>query len=250
MKVQKYKLFDFVILIPIYNDGDKIKSLRKELNKYLSHFSFFVCFVDDSEDDNTSLEIKNNFNNNFKILRRIKKEKYSTRFSASIFGFEWIVNNVKSKYIVEIDSDLAHHPKDIAKGIELLKRGDCDMVIGSKYHKNSIVKNRDLFRRFISKFITLLCMLIFNKKISDYTNTFRFYNYELVRKFIREDVKFKSPIGHLNNLLFILKNNYVIKEISTEYIDNNSESTVKMVSMLRYLFELLHCILFNKFLRS
>ena len=85
MKVQKYKLFDFVILIPIYNDGDKIKSLRRELKKYLSIFSFFICFVDDSEDDNTSLEIKNNFNKNFKILKRIKKEKYSTRFSASIY---------------------------------------------------------------------------------------------------------------------------------------------------------------------
>ena len=100
----KYKLFDFVILIPIYNDGDKIKSLRRELKKYLSIFSFFICFVDDSEDDNTSLEIKNNFNKNFKILKRIKKEKYSTRFSASIYGFEWIVNNINSKYIVEIDS--------------------------------------------------------------------------------------------------------------------------------------------------
>ncbi len=243
-------MFDFVILIPIYNDSDKISSLKREIDNYLSSFNFFICFVDDSEDDKTSLEIKKYFHENVQILKRNKEETYSTRFSASIFGFKWIVKNINSEYIVEIDSDLAHHPKDIFKGIELLRSGDCDLVIGSKYLKKSVVKNRNLFRRFISKFITLLCKLIFSGKISDYTNTFRFYNYELVNNFIKEEIKYKSPIGHLNNLLFILKNNYVIKEISTEYVDNNTESSVKMISMLRYLLELLHCILFNKFLRT
>ena len=35
---------------------------------------------------------------------------------------------------------------------ELLKNGNCDLVIGSKYNKDSVVKNRKLSRIFISKF--------------------------------------------------------------------------------------------------
>jgi len=53
----------------------------------------------------------------------------------------------------------------------------------------------------------------------------------------------------LHNLLFILKNKYSIKDISTEYIETNLDSTVKIISMLRYLIELIYCIILNKFLR-
>ena len=71
----------------------------------------------------------------------------------------------------------------------------------------------------------------------------------LAEKFSERKMIFKSPIGHLHNLLFILKNKYSIKDISTEYIETNSDSTVKIISMLRYLIELIYCIILNKFLR-
>ena len=118
--------------------------------------------------------------------------------------FKWIIKNIKSKYVVEIDSDLSHHPKDISKGIDVLKNTNCDLVIGSKYIKNSIVKNREPIRVFISKFMTVVCKYLFDSRVSDYTNTFRFYNYSLIKEFVKQKLVFKSPIGHLNNLLFII----------------------------------------------
>ena len=248
--MQKFNSFDFVVLIPVFHNEDKIKALKNEIDNYILNKSYFICFVDDSSNDSTSIEIKKNFDANFYILKRNKKEKYSTRFSASFDGFKWIVNNLKTRFIVEIDSDLSHHPKDILKGINLLNEESCDLVIGSKYLKDSMVKNRKILRVFISKFITLSCRLIFDKKITDYSNTYRFYTSDLVKKFIEEKILFKSPIGHLHNLLFILKKNYSIKEIPVEYIEKNSESTVKIISMFRYLLEFIHCIILNKFFRK
>ena len=92
--------------------------------------------------------------------------------------------------------------------------------------------------------------MIFDKKITDYSNTYRFYTSDLVKKFTEEKILFKSPIGHLHNLLFILKKNYSIKEIPVEYIEENSESTVKTISMFRYLLEFIYCIILNKFFRK
>ena len=245
--MQNYKEFDFVILIPVFQDDDKIRPLKNQLDQYLSNKEYFVCFVDDSLNENTSLEIKKYFTKNFYILRRKKIEKFSTRFYASFEGFKWIIKNVTSKCVVEIDSDLSHHPKDIMNGVNLLENSQCDLVIGSKYLKGSVVKNRNLFRVFISKFMTVVCKFLFENKITDYTNTYRFYNYRLIEEFTKQKLIFKSPIGHLNNLLFIMRKKFLILEVPIEYIETNTNSTIKKSSLVRYLIEFFYCILINKF---
>ena len=244
--MKKYKKFDFAVLIPVFHNEDKIKNLKTEIFKYLSNYNFFICFVDDSKNNDTSLEIKKHFLDNCHIIKREKNEKYSTRYSASLDGFKWIVSYLDADYIIEIDSDLSHHPKDIIKGLKKLKEYNCDLVIASKYKNDSIVKNRQFLRVIISKFITVICRFLFNKKISDYSNTFRFYKFSLVKKFVDQNIVFKSPIGHLHNLLNILEKNYSIQEISTEYIESNRDSTVKINFMIRYFCEFIYCIILNK----
>ena len=84
-------------------------------------------------------------------------------------------------------------------------------------------------------------------RISDYSNTFRFYKLSLVENFINREIVFKSPIGHLNNLLFIIKSGYQIKDIPTSYIETDAESAIRTSSLARYLIEFIKCIIFNKF---
>ena len=245
--MEKLNKFNFVILIPVFNCQETIKELKNEIHRYLENENFFVCFVDDSTNNFTSDAIKENFKKNFFILKRKKFEKYSTRFSASLDVFKWISKNIETNFVVEIDSDLAHHPKDIKKGIKILNEDDCSLVIGSKYLKDSNVQARPVQRRIISKILTLICKIMFDNQISDYTNTFRFYNMKLVNDFINRKITFKSPIGHLDNLLYIIKNKYKIREISTEYVEYNKNSTVKFKSMFRYLIEFLKCVFTQKF---
>ena len=66
--MQNYKEFDFVILIPVFQDDDKIGPLKNQLDQYLSNKEYFVCFVDDSLNENTSLEIKKYFMLLLKVL--------------------------------------------------------------------------------------------------------------------------------------------------------------------------------------
>ena len=80
------------------------------------------------------------------------------------------IHNIDTNFIVEIDSDLSHHPKDILKGINLLKTGEYDLVVASKYNKNSVVKNK-FIRIYSSEFITVYL----NKKINK-NNAFKIIN--------------------------------------------------------------------------
>ena len=111
----------------------------------------------------------------------------------------------------------------------------------------TLITNINIFRVFISKFMTVVCKFLFESKVSDYTNTYRFYNYRLIEEFTKQKLIFKSPIGHLNNLLFIMRKKFLILEVPIEYIETNTNSTIKKSSLVRYLIEFFYCILINKF---
>jgi dolichol-phosphate mannosyltransferase len=247
VKVNK-KIIDFTILIPTYNDGENIRKLFYSLKKHLSDFNYYVCFVNDSEGKSTTTNIKKIFKKNFYIIERKKKERYSVRFSASLQGFQWINKNIKSDYVIEIDTDLSHHPRDIPRGLKILKEKYFDILIGSKYHNKSLIKNRSFLRGLISKIITCLCQFLFDNSISDYTNTFRIYNMKTVKVICKRKIHFKSPVGHLDNLLFLLKKGVKISDFPTSYIEiNPNKSSISLGSYWFYFRELFYCILKNKF---
>ena len=56
--MRKLTNFDFAILIPVFHNKDKIKPLKDEIVKYLSKFKYFICFVDDSSNNETQNEIE------------------------------------------------------------------------------------------------------------------------------------------------------------------------------------------------
>ena len=95
--MQNYKDYDFVVLIPVYQDYDKIGLLKEQLDIHLSTYNYFICFVDDSLNEKTSETILKYFVKNSFILRRKKIDKFSIRYSASYEGFKWITKNIKSK---------------------------------------------------------------------------------------------------------------------------------------------------------
>ena len=53
--MQKFNPFDFEVFIPVFHNEDKIKALKNEINKHLSNKNYFVCFVDDSFTESTSV---------------------------------------------------------------------------------------------------------------------------------------------------------------------------------------------------
>ena len=73
--MEKYKNFKFVILIPVYHSQDLIKELNNQILKYLQNENFFICFVDDSKNNETLEKINFYFKSNFVVLKR-KKGKF------------------------------------------------------------------------------------------------------------------------------------------------------------------------------
>lgn len=237
------------IVIPTYHEEDNIVELCNRIHASTNKLDIFLCFVDDSKNNKTEIQIKTYCKNRFHIIRGVpnKSIKISKRCFASRQGFMWLNNNFKPDIYVEIDSDLAQKPEEIMHGCDLMNSKKYDLVIASKYKKFSQIKNRSQTRNFISFFYTKICRLFFSTKITDYSNSYRFYNKNLMN-FILENKKlrFESPIEHLDLLLFILKNNFLIGEFASIYEEREKgESTIKYNDYPIYILEFIKCIFKN-----
>ena len=239
--------FDVSILIPTFHEEKNINDLFKEFEKIKFEIKIFFCFVDDSNNDLTINKINQCFKEkNFKILNFSKKSKISTRCKSSWDGFVWITNNINCKYIVEMDADLAQHPKDLNRGYEKIKKTDSDVLIFSKYVDGSVIEGRDKLRTLISYIYTNICKIIFSNKISDYSNSYRIYSSSSLKKLIKQKRRFNSPIQHLENILFYLKGNYKIVDTYCHYAERSGTSSViKIKHLFFYGLDFIKCIIKN-----
>lgn len=239
------KKFRFGIVIPTMNEDINIYPLRKAINKNLKNNEYFICFVDKSSDNKTIDEIRKNFKENFYIIKEKNNKKYiSTRCYASYIGFKWLLKNIKCEVIIDLDADQSHDPREINLAYRFIKNG-ADLVIASKYLNKSKVIGRSFIRRIISYICTLSTKIIISKKISDFTNSYRFYKSSSLNKLLKNKVIYKSPVQNIENLVFFVLNNYKIVEIPTKYIERKiGNSSINIIGLFYYFFEFL-LFLFN-----
>ena len=231
-------MYDICILIPTYNEEQNIKKLSFSIKKYTKNLKYFVLFVDDSPNKKTYHEIKKYFNKkNTKIIHRIKKKNYSTRGEASWVGYNYIIKNIKTKIIADIDADLSIPPKYIPLAVKILKKKNIDFVINSKYHKKSLVKGRPIFRRLLSRSFTITNKLIFGNSIQDYSAP-RYYSFLALKSYVKNNsLNFYTPIFLLDTLVYLIKNNFKHYDIPTIYIEGESESSINFKTLFKSLIE-------------
>lgn len=244
------KKIEIGICSPTYNEEKNIVGFLNDISVLNKKYKVNICFVDDGSKDRTIDHIKKNENNfnKIKVINRVKKSKMTAVYTAYLEGLKWLYKNTNSNYFAQIDSDRVCSSKDILDSFDLLiKSKETQMVKLSKYF-GEVYDNRPFARVILSKIYTNICKFIYGNDISDYSTGVRFYKKEILSQFIKRKLKFQSPIGLLDDLLWIKKNNFVISEIAfkiktREY--GNSFFTFKILFRLGYDFFV--CIIRNKF---
>ncbi len=233
-----------ILVVPTRNEVENIRSFSQALN-ILRKKKIKICFVDGSRDNRTVNEIRKYFKKDFVILKeRNSSNSKSSRCIASRIGFEWAVKQKDCELVVDIDCDLANDPAEIIEAIDLFRKKNYDIILTSKYLKGSIIKDRSLFRSFLSKFYTITCKIFISPKITDYSNSYRFYKKQKLKDMLKKPVVFSSPIQHLENLKFFIYNKYRIGQIKTKYIERKKgHSAIKISHLVKYFFDFTKSIL-------
>src|SRR3989344_9445746 len=162
------------IIIPTYNESENIESLTRSIQKNTSPTDL-IFIVDDNSPDKTG-KVADKISKKAKNVIVIHRKTKSGRGSAGLDGFR-AAEKYNPAFFIEMDADSSHNPEDIPKLLSKIREG-FGIVIGSRYLKESQIKNWPLQRKIFSKFANLFAKAILNVPISDYTNGFRIYSKE------------------------------------------------------------------------
>lgn len=142
------------VIMPVYNER---KTLVKALKRVLGRKEVFeVIIVDDCSTDNCIDLVRPFLRPNIKIIRH---KKNMGRGAGIVSGLK----GVKGKWVVIQDADLEQTPKDYAKMMTPLLKGEADFVIGNRWWKNTGF----FWPRLGNRLLTFIVNLLFGSKVGD-----------------------------------------------------------------------------------
>ncbi|GAB4134547.1 MAG: glycosyltransferase family 2 protein [Bacteroidia bacterium] len=122
---------DISIVIPVYNSAATLNELLREIHDSMNNYSFEVILVDDGSRDGSWNVLEHLKKQYVSTVTAVKLSRNSGQHAAIICG----IGYAKGKFIVTMDDDLQHPPKEIPKLIVKQLDSGADVVYGSYIDK-------------------------------------------------------------------------------------------------------------------
>ena len=190
------KINNIFYILPCFNEELNLKKLLNDFFLFYKKkkFKIIILIVDDGSTDNSLKVIKkinsNNKNKNIKIKILINKKNLGLGLSLKN-GFEYCLSKgKKGDVLISMDCDNSHTVPLSFKMINLILNKNKDIVIASRYRKNSKTNGLDQLRILLSYCAAILYKIFFPiDNVRDYTCGFRAFKFE----------KLKQVHGRYNN---------------------------------------------------
>ncbi len=206
-----------LVIIPTYNEKENVERIIKAT--FLQKKAFDILIVDDSSPDGTAkivVELQKEFPERLFIENRKEKEGLG---AAYIHGFKWAIRK-KYDYIIEMDADFSHNPKDLVRLYETCKEEKADMSIGSRYIKGKInVVNWDFKRIVLSVLASKYVRFITRMPIYDTTAGFVCYTRKVLETINLENIHFVGYAFQIEMKFKAWKHGFKIKEVEIVFTD-------------------------------
>jgi dolichol-phosphate mannosyltransferase len=173
-----------IVVIPTYNEAQNIRKLITDIITETKG-EVDILVVDDNSPDGTANiveELQKEFQNVF-LLKRPNKAGLGTAY---VEGFKFALQR-NYEYILQMDADFSHEPKDIPRFLEEIKK--CDLVIGSRYIGGVRVLNWPLSRLFLSVFANFYTKTITGMPIYDATGGFKCFRRKVLESINLSKIK-------------------------------------------------------------
>lgn len=215
-----------LVIIPTYNEKENIEAIIKAVFSQEKEFDILV--VDDNSPDGTAAIVEA-LQKEFNGLHLEKRKGKNGLGTAYIHGFNWALKRAY-EYIIEMDADFSHDPKDLIRLYRACHEDGADFSIGSRYVNNKInVVNWDFKRLFLSYFASIYVRIITRIPIYDTTAGFVCYKRKVLEQIDLEKIKFVGYAFQIEMKFKAWKHKFKHKEVSVVFTDRK-EGTSKMSS--------------------
>ncbi len=215
-----------LVILPTYNEADNIRTVLRDILSVSDVVEVLV--VDDNSPDKTGLFAEEIANDN-KRVHLIKRPSRLGLASAYIDGFKFALAH-EYTYILQMDADLSHNPKDIPRLLDSINGYDC--VVGSRYIGGIRVVNWPTHRLLLSYFANIYARFITGLKLHDLTSGFKCYRSRVLDGIDLDSIH-SEGYGFQIELKYICKKkNFGIKEIPivfSERIRGKSKLSRKII---------------------
>jgi dolichol-phosphate mannosyltransferase len=150
------------VIVPTFNERENISELIARLVACLGDRSWEVVFVDDDSPDGTAGLVHEYAaaDNRVRCLQRIGRRGLS---SACIEG----MLATTAPYLAVIDADLQHDERLLPQMLEVLKQGDADIVVGSRYAPGGDIGEWNARRARMSRLAVRLSRVLVPADLTD-----------------------------------------------------------------------------------
>jgi dolichol-phosphate mannosyltransferase len=210
---------DTLVIIPTYNEKENIETVIRAVFK--EEKIFHILVVDDNSPDGTSTIVQKlilAFPNQLFLEKRKGKTGLGTAY---IHGFKWALARTY-KYIVEMDADFSHNPKDVVRLYNACANEGADVAVGSRYVANQVnVVNWDIKRLLLSYLASKYVRFITRIPVFDTTAGFVCWKRKVLETIDIDTIGFVGYAFQIEMKFKAWKHKFDIKEVSVVFTDRN-----------------------------
>ena len=150
------------IVVPTLNERDNVGPLIERLDRLLAGVDWEAVFVDDDSADGTAEHLRDLGSDDRRVrcIRRVGRRGLS---SACIEG----ILSTSARYVAVIDGDLQHDESLLPRMLDILKRGQTDLVVASRYLALGAADGLSGRRRLLSRAGAWLARVLVQSDITD-----------------------------------------------------------------------------------
>ncbi|MBI5262464.1 MAG: glycosyltransferase family 2 protein [Bradyrhizobium sp.] len=150
------------VVIPTFNERDNVAVLYRRLEATLSGISWEIIFVDDNSPDGTSEAVRRLAQQDSRVrcIRRIGRRGLS---GACIEG----ILASSAPYAAVMDADLQHDETQLPNMLSLLRSGQAELVVGSRYIEGYRAEGFNKQRAGASALATEVAKQMLQVKVAD-----------------------------------------------------------------------------------
>ncbi|HRI79417.1 MAG TPA: polyprenol monophosphomannose synthase [Cyclobacteriaceae bacterium] len=179
-----------LVITPTYNESDNIRAIIEAV--FAQPTPFHMLIVDDNSPDGTAeivKELQTRYNTSETKLHLLQRPGKQGLGTAYIAGFKYGLANGYD-YLIEMDADFSHDPKDLNRLHYACDQEGADMAIGSRYSQGVNVVNWPMSRVLLSYFASVYVRFITRMPIHDTTAGFCCYRRIVLETIPLDKIKF------------------------------------------------------------
>ena len=233
------------LIIPVKNEEEIILNTINFLEKsWIKEIDHEIIFIDDFSNDKTWKLISNYKSTKLNIL--LFKNTKPGLGSAINTAFD----NFRKDFFCIFMSDLSDDLDDLKSYYQTISDSNLDAVFGSRFIKGSKVKNYPKFKYILNRFANFIVGLFFMNSFNDYTNAFKIYRKDALKKL--QPIVSENFNVFLELPLKIIGRKFKYKVIPISWHGRRKGISKFKINELgsKYLFTLLYCYLEKMLIRK